>query len=260
MREAYLGEAVTARERTCAARRVRDAAPERLGVGHLVAGYGAEPVLRDIDLQVRRGEVVALLGANGAGKSTLMRALAGLHRPVRGGIHFDGRDLVPLAAERIVALGVILVPEGRQVFPELTVARQSASRRVPPAGRRRRAHGSRAARFPRLRERLQQRAGLLSGGEQQMLAIGRGLMAQPKILLLDEPSLGLAPKMIAELFAALEALREESMTVLLVDQMAGLALALCDCAYVIESGRVVARGSPQSIAQDPALAKAYLGG
>ena len=192
-----------------AKRVVRTSAPELLGVGHLDAGYGAAPVLRDVDLQVRRGEFVALLGANGAGKSTLMRALAGLHRPVRGGMHFDGRDLVPLAAERIVALGLVLVPEGRQVFPELSVPRQPATRRIPAAGRRRRAHGAVLDRFPRLRERLHQRAGLLSGGEQQMLAIARGLMAQPELLLLDEPSLGLAPKVIAELFAALDALRDE---------------------------------------------------
>ncbi len=261
VREAYLGESVDAlgiQDRRST--RAVGTALERLGVGHLVAGYGAEPVLRDIDLQVRRGEVVALLGANGAGKSTLMRALAGLHRPLRGGIHFDGRDLVPLATERIVALGVILVPEGRQVFPELSVLdnlRLGAFLQQTGADVRLDAVLNR---FPRLRERLQQRAGHLSGGEQQMLAIGRGLMALPKILLLDEPSLGLAPKMIAELYAALDALREDELTLLLVDQMAGLALTLCDRAYVIESGHIVAKGSPQSIARDPALAKAYLGG
>lgn len=252
---AYLGEAL----QTSAPRAAAQHRPEMLGVGALTTGYGAEPVLHDIDLQVRRGEVVALLGANGAGKSTLMKALAGLHRPVRGGIHLEGRDLVSLAAEQVVAQGVVLVPEGRQVFAELSVLDnirlgaflqpQDVDARVEEQLRR----------FPRLGERLQQRAGLLSGGEQQMLAIARALMSRPRILLLDEPSLGLAPKVIAELFAALDGLRREGMTLLLVDQMAGLALALADTAYVIEEGRIVAHGSAAEIASNPALAQAYLG-
>lgn len=230
-----------------------------LGVGALVAGYGAEPVLHGIDLQVRRGEVVALLGANGAGKSTLMKALAGLHRPVLGGIHLEGRELKNLGAEQVVAQGVVLVPEGRQVFPELSVLdniRLGAF--LHPVDRDARVE-EQLQRFPRLRERLQQRAGLLSGGEQQMLAIARALMSRPRILLLDEPSLGLAPKIIAELFAALDRLRREGMTLLLVDQMAGLALALADRAYVIEGGRIVAQGTAAEIAADGALAQAYLG-
>jgi ABC-type branched-subunit amino acid transport system ATPase component/ABC-type branched-subunit amino acid transport system permease subunit len=253
---AYLGEPLegaSARAPEPAAR------PEMLGVGALVAGYGAEPVLHGIDLQVRRGEVVALLGANGAGKSTLMKALAGLHRPLRGGIHLEGRDLLPLGAEQVVALGVVLVPEGRQVFAELSVLdniRLGAF--LQPADLDARVE-QQLARFPRLRERLHQRAGLLSGGEQQMLAIARALMSRPRILLLDEPSLGLAPKVIAELFGALDALRREGMTLLLVDQMAGLALALADRAYVIEGGRIVAHGSAAEIAADDALAQAYLG-
>ncbi len=255
---AYLGE------------RLEDAAPrestkstahdeELLGVGRLVAGYGAEPVLHGIDLQVRRGEVVALLGANGAGKSTLMRAIAGLHRPLQGGIHLAGRDLVPLSAEQVVTQGVVLVPEGRQVFAELSVLdniRLGAFLQPEDVPAR---VEEQLRRFPRLRERLRQRAGLLSGGEQQMLAIARALMGRPRILLLDEPSLGLAPKVIAELFAALEGLRREGMTLLLVDQMAGLALALADRAYVIEGGRIVAHGTAAQIAADPALSQAYLG-
>ncbi|MCM5571017.1 branched-chain amino acid ABC transporter ATP-binding protein/permease [Burkholderiaceae bacterium FT117] len=235
--------------------------PEVLGVGALVAGYGAEPVLHGIDLNVRRGEVVALLGANGAGKSTLMRALAGLHRPLAGGgIHLEGRALDALGAERIVSLGMVLVPEGRQVFPELSVLdniRLGAF--LDPTDRDARVEQM-LERFPRLRERLHQRAGLLSGGEQQMLAIARALMSRPKVLLLDEPSLGLAPKVIAELFAALDRLRAEGMTLLLVDQMAALALSLADRAYVIEGGRIVAQGTAVEIANDPNLARAYLGG
>ena len=230
-----------------------------LGVGALVAGYGAGPVLHGIDLQVRRGEVVALLGANGAGKSTLMRALAGLHRPVQGGIHLDGHELTAHGAEQVVARGMVLVPEGRQVFAELSVLdniRLGAF--LHPADREARVEEM-LQRFPRLRERLHQRAGLLSGGEQQMLAIARALMSRPRILLLDEPSLGLAPKVIAELFSALDALRNEGMTLLLVDQMAGLALALADRAYVMEGGRIVAQGTAAEIAADDALAQAYLG-
>ncbi len=239
--------------------RPRADAPEALGVGALVAGYGAEPVLHGIDLRVRRGEAVALLGANGAGKSTLMKAIAGLHRPVRGGIHLDGAALHELGAEQVVARGVVLVPEGRQVFPELSVLdniRLGAFLR--PEEREARVQ-EQLERFPRLRERLHQRAGLLSGGEQQMLAIARALMSRPRVLLLDEPSLGLAPKVIAELFAALDRLRQEGMTLLLVDQMAGLALALADRAYVMEGGRIVAQGTAAEIAADGALAAAYLG-
>ena len=255
---AYLGESLeTAEEST-----PRDNAinrPEMLGVGSLVAGYGAEPVLHGIDLQVRRGEVVALLGANGAGKSTLMKALAGLHRPIQGGIHLEGRELMNMGAEQVVAQGVVLVPEGRQVFAELSVLDNIRLGAFLQTDDREARVEEQLVRFPRLRERLHQRAGLLSGGEQQMLAIARALMSRPRILLLDEPSLGLAPKVIAELFAALDALRREGMTLLLVDQMAGLALALADRAYVMEEGRIVAQGTSAEIAANGALAQAYLG-
>ncbi len=255
VQSAYLGEALQSK----APRRAAQNLPEMLGVGELTTGYGGEPVLHGIALQVRRGEFVALLGANGAGKSTLMKALAGLHRPVSGGIHLEGRELVAMSAEQVVAQGMVLVPEGRQVFAELSVLdniRLGAF--LHPEERESRVE-EQLQRFPRLRERLHQRAGLLSGGEQQMLAIARALMSRPRILLLDEPSLGLAPKVIAELFAALDGLRNEGMTLLLVDQMAGLALALADRAYVIEEGRIVAHGSAAEIAANDALAQAYLG-
>jgi ABC-type branched-subunit amino acid transport system ATPase component/ABC-type branched-subunit amino acid transport system permease subunit len=257
VRQAYLGD--QAQTSIAAGRQAGAVGAELLGVGQLITGYGAEPVLHGIDLQVRTGEMVALLGANGAGKSTLMRSLAGLHRPVQGGIHVDGVNLTHLRAEQIVRHGVVLVPEGRQVFPELTVADnirlgaflypQDVESRLEEM----------LERFPRLRERLHQRAGLLSGGEQQMLAIARGLMSRPRVLLLDEPSLGLAPKVIAELFDALDRLRAENMTIVLVDQMAALALSLADRAYVIEGGRVVAQGTAAEIAANDALARAYLG-
>jgi ABC-type branched-subunit amino acid transport system ATPase component len=263
VRQAYLGESlqegagvVLSTRRTAATE-----APvhEMLGVGALVTGYGAEPVLKGIDIQVRQGEVVALLGANGAGKSTLMRVLAGLHRPVQGGIHLEGRALNDLGAEDVVKHGMVLVPEGRQVFPELSVLdniRLGAF--LYPQGRELQVEAM-LLRFPRLRERLHQRAGLLSGGEQQMLAIARALMSQPRILLLDEPSLGLAPKVIGDLFAALDQLRQEGMTILLVDQMAGLAIALADRAYVMEGGVIVAKGTAAEIAANSALTQAYLG-
>src|SRR6185369_7762160 len=236
VRKAYLGEE---HARPAAARRSAPGAA-LLEVGKLETGYGAEPVLKGIDLQVRRHELVAVLGANGAGKSTLLRALAGLQRPVTGGIDLEGEDLSRLAAHQIVRRGMVLVPEGRQVFPELSVRDNLElggflDRESPDAG-----IEAMLVRFPRLRDRLHQRAGLLSGGEQQMLAIARGLMAKPRLLLLDEPSLGLAPRVIEELFATLEALRAEAATILLVDQMAGLALAVCDRAYVIEGGSIVA--------------------
>jgi len=258
VQQAYLGESLA----SAVSAEARPApGPEMLGVGALVAGYGAEPVLHGIGLQVHRGEAVALLGANGAGKSTLMRALSGLHRPLSGGgIHLDGLDISTAPTESIVARGMVLVPEGRQVFPELSVLdniRLGAF--LQPKDREARVEEM-LQRFPRLRERLHQRAGLLSGGEQQMLAIARALMSRPRILLLDEPSLGLAPRVIAELFAALDQLRREGMTLLLVDQMAGLALAVADRAYVMENGRIVAQGTSAEIAADASLARAYLGG
>jgi len=202
--------------------------------------------------------MVAVLGANGAGKSTLMRAIAGLHRPVDGGISFERTEISRERADRVVRRGVVLVPEGRQVFPELSVLDNLAlgafSRKKWSSGE----IDEMLERFPKLRARLQQRAGLLSGGEQQMLALARGLMAKPRLLLLDEPSLGLAPTVIGDLFAALDRLRGEAATILLVDQMAGLALALADRAYVIDAGRIVASGAAGEIAADGALEKAYL--
>ena len=245
VRKAYLGE-----EQARRVRERRAAGAAMLDVGRLAAGYGAEPVLRGIDLNVHQGEMVAVLGANGAGKSTLMRAIAGVHRPVEGGIALEGREISREPAHRVVKRGAVLVPEGRQVFPELSVLDNLAL----GAYSRREWSGDEIAsmleRFPRLRARLHQRAGLLSGGEQQMLAIARGLMAKPRLLLLDEPSLGLAPQVVNDLFAVLDRLRAESATILLVDQMAGLALSLSDRAYVLEQGK---------IAELEDLERAYLG-
>jgi len=255
--KAYLGGEVAARPRAASWQGSRD--PVLLTL-RLTAGYGAAPVLEEVGLEVRPGETVAMIGANGAGKSTTMRALSGLLRPVSGEILLNDRCIARLEADRIAAAGLALVPEGRQVFPELTVhdnlALGAYTRHDVDTG------ASIAAlleRFPRLRERLHIRAGLLSGGEQQMLSIARGLMAKPSIMLLDEPSLGLAPAIINELFEVLAELRDDGVTILLVDQMASLALALADRGYVLESGRIVRTGEASALAEDPELEAAYLG-
>jgi ABC-type branched-subunit amino acid transport system ATPase component len=226
----------------------------------LTAGYGAAPVLESIDLDVRPGEMVTLIGANGAGKSTTMRAISGLLRPVDGAIVLDNEPIAALPTHRIARRGLALVPEGRQIFPDLTVldnlmlgahTRSDADRGVEIEAL--------LERFPRLRERLLSRAGLLSGGEQQMLAIARGLMAKPRILLLDEPSLGLAPAMINELFDILAGLRDEGVTILLVDQMAALALTVADRGYVLDSGNIVRSACAAELSDDSELEAAYLG-
>jgi ABC-type branched-subunit amino acid transport system ATPase component/ABC-type branched-subunit amino acid transport system permease subunit len=231
-----------------------------LSVVKLTAGYGAAPVLQAISFDVRPGEMVAMLGANGAGKSTVMRALSGLLRPVSGNLVLDNKQVSSLEAYRIARDGLALVPEGRQVFGELDVRDNlllgAFSRKDADLDRE---IETLLDRFPRLRERLTSRAGLLSGGEQQMLAIARGLMANPQLLMLDEPSLGLAPAMINELFDILAELRDEGVTILLVDQMAALALTVADRGYVLEQGQFAREGAAAELAADPALEAAYLG-
>jgi branched-chain amino acid transport system ATP-binding protein len=232
---------------------------ELLAVKGLGAGYGAATVLKGLDLGLRRGELVAVLGANGAGKSTLMRSLSGLLRPVGGSILFAGQEISSYAAHRVARAGLVLVPEARQVFLELSVldnVRLGAYSRtdLDPAE-----VDAMIERFPSIARRKHNRAGLLSGGEAQMLAIARGLIAKPKVLLLDEPSLGLAPALINELFLVLAELRDQGMTILLVDQMAALALAVSDRGYVLESGEIVHAGTANELRNDPALERAYLG-
>jgi ABC-type branched-subunit amino acid transport system ATPase component len=256
--KAYLGGGeMRARPRAAPWSGSQDAILSCLNLG---AGYGAAPVLQEVSFAVKSGEMVALLGANGAGKSTAMRAVTGLLRPVTGSIVLDDRPVEHLAAHRIAASGLALVPEGRQVFPELTVRDNIMLGAYTRSDvDREREVEALLQRFPRLRERLSSRAGLLSGGEQQMLAIARGLMAKPRILLLDEPSLGLAPAMINELFDVLAELRDHGVTILLVDQMAALALTVADRGYVLESGRIVHDDTADALAHDPALEAAYLG-
>jgi len=258
VRKAYLGDGeMRARPRAAS---LRDTPPEMLTCANLNAGYGALPVLYAVSFEVRGGEMVALLGANGAGKSTTMRAVSGLLRPVAGTIALEGTSIERLPAHKIAAAGVTLVPEGRQVFPELTVK----DNLLLGAWRRRKFDGAAEieallCRFPRLRDRLASRAGLLSGGEQQMLALARGLIAEPRIFMLDEPSLGLAPAMINEVFDVLAQLRDAGATILLVDQMAELALTVADRVYVLESGSIVRGDTAAVLANDPSIEAAYLG-
>jgi branched-chain amino acid transport system ATP-binding protein len=257
VRAAYLGTGEQAE------RRRKHALPGReplLTVRALSAGYGAATIVRDAALEIADGELVAVLGANGAGKTTLMRALSGLIRPVAGEVRFLGARVDRIEADRVARLGLILVPEGRQVFPELSVIdnlRLGAYARG--AADEERMIGSLLERFAALKVRRHQHAGLLSGGEQQMLAIARGLMARPKVLMLDEPSLGLAPKLLEILYDLLAELRDEGTTMLLVDQAATLALSVADRAYVLRSGSITHSGSAEDVSRDPALLHAYLG-
>ena len=262
--KAYLGEGEgegVARLPGRSAGRRRPSGGDVLAVRGLAVGYGAAPVLHGIGFTVREGEFVTVLGANGAGKSTLMRAISGLHRPIGGEVLLMGRDVAAFSAHRIAGDGLILVPEDRQVFPELSVEDNIALGGFARPDFEAESEIERMLdRFPALRARRGGRAGLLSGGEQQMLAIARGLVAKPKILMLDEPSLGLAPALVNDLYTVLAELRDEGITILLVDQMAALALSVADRGYVIESGRVVHEGTAEEIRGEPALERAYLGG
>ena len=231
-----------------------------LKVENLASRYGRIPALKGIELQVGEGELVALVGANGAGKTTLLRTLSGVQPASAGRVWFKGADITAASPDRRVRLGMVQVPEGRQVFAPLSVEDNlrlggylrskaeaaQASERV-------------YAMFPVLKDKRRQPAGTLSGGQQQMLAIGRGLMAMPKLLLLDEPSMGLAPKLVEEIFACVSALKAASTTIFLVDQNARAALAVADRAYVLETGRVVLAGSGAELLQNQQVMEAYLG-
>jgi len=233
-----------------------------LRLRNVSAGYGAVPVLSGVDLDVARGETVALLGPNGAGKSTLLAAVTGTIPQRAGEISVIEHDVARLASHRIVELGVTLVPEGRLVFAPFSVADNLRLGAIRLAGGR----AALAKRFeyvytlfPRLAERRAQVAGTLSGGEQQMLAIGRALMSRPKLLLLDEPSMGLAPLMVQKVFETIQAVAREGVTILLVEQNAKLALALAGRAYVMESGRITLAGEAGALLADRRVREAYLG-
>jgi branched-chain amino acid transport system ATP-binding protein len=223
--------------------------------------YGKIQALHDISIEVKQGEIVTLIGANGAGKSTLLMTLCGSPRAASGSIRYQGEELIGLDTPEIMRKSIAVVPEGRRVFARLTVEENLAMGGFFTEKADYQAQMDKVLHlFPRLKERFAQRAGTMSGGEQQMLAIGRALMSQPKLLLLDEPSLGLAPIIIQQIFAIIEQLRSDGVTVFLVEQNANQALKLADRAYVLENGRIVMQGTGAELLVDPKVRDAYLGG
>jgi len=232
-----------------------------LSVRNIDVGYGAVQAVWDVSFDVGDGEVVTLIGANGAGKTTILKTLCGLLVPRRGQVLFEGEDVRGLAPYELVARGLVLIPEARQLWPGMTVRENLEMGAYSRSARGERARTLEAvhAMFPQLEKRAHQKAGTLSGGEQQMCAIGRGLMARPRLLLLDEPALGLAPLLVREVFAALKRIREQGVTVLLVEQNVHHALALADRAYVLETGRVTLSGTSAALARDPRVQQQFLG-
>ncbi|MFO1288451.1 MAG: ABC transporter ATP-binding protein [Rubrivivax sp.] len=231
-----------------------------LDIRDLRAGYGRVEVLRGVSLAVRAGQIVALLGSNGAGKSTLNNTVCGLVAPSAGAVFFDGRDIAGARTREIVQAGLVQVPEGRRVFPNLSVLENLELGSYARARERRSANLERVfATFPRLAERTQQLAGTMSGGEQQMLAIGRALMAEPRLLILDEPSLGLSPLLVEEMFALIARLHAEGLAILLVEQNVGQSLEIAEHAYVLENGALRFEGTPAALLASPELKRAYLG-
>lgn len=224
--------------------------------------YGAIHAIKGVSLEVNEGEIVTLIGANGAGKSTILRTISGLLKPKTGSIQFEGQDIAGMPAHEIVKTGISQVPEGRRIFAEMSVLENLEL----GAFTRKDKDGIKADmelvfdRFPRLKERIGQLAGTLSGGEQQMLAMGRALMSRPRLLLLDEPSMGLAPLLIKEIFAIIQDINKTGTTVLLVEQNANMALSIAHRAYVLETGRITLRGDAKELAASDEVRKAYLGG
>jgi branched-chain amino acid transport system ATP-binding protein len=224
--------------------------------------YGAIQAVRDVSIEVPKGEVVTIIGANGAGKSTLLKSVVGLEQVTGGRVFFDGEDITAMAAHRRTGMGVALSPEGRGVFSDQSVRDNlllGAYSKKDTAAQTEQKIEQFFVMFPRLKERQEQFAGTLSGGEQQMLAIARALMSEPKLLLLDEPSLGLAPLIIRDIFNTIRALRETGLTILLVEQMANQALGVADRAYVLETGRITLQGKGCDLLNDPKVRAAYLG-
>lgn len=232
-----------------------------LRVNHLAVSYGRAKVLLDLTLTVAEGEIVALLGGNGAGKTTTLKAVSGLVRPRSGSIEFEGKPLSGLGAHQIAQLGIAHCPEGRRLFGGMTVQDNLELGAVTSQAQARQTENLERVfdLFPILRDRRKQHAGLLSGGQQQMVAIGRALMANPRLLILDEPSLGLAPKIVSEVFAVIEQVRATGVTVLIVEQNVAQALAMADRGYVIEQGEVALSGTSRDLLDNEELQKAYLG-
>ena len=231
-----------------------------LEIRSLESAYGRIPVLKGIDLDLKKGELVALVGANGAGKSTLLRAISGLQLIVSGTVLYGGADITRASSRHRVRLGIVQVPEGRQIFGPLSV---EDNLRLGAYTRPRAEAGATLERvyamFPVLKDKRREAAGTLSGGQQQMLAMGRALMSQPNVLLLDEPSMGLAPRLVAEIFACVQALRSADTAILLVEQNAGAALAIADRGYVLETGQVVLSGTGAELLANAGVRSAYLG-
>ena len=232
--------------------------PTLLEVRGVAAGYLGQEVIADIDLDVGSGEAVAIIGSNGAGKTTLFRAIAGLLAPQHGHVILDGRDLTRRPAHRVARAGVAYVPAERHLFPAMTVKTNLTLGAYPHRPDRETLELVLEL-FPRLRERLHQRAATLSGGEQQMLAVGRALLSRPRLLMLDEPTTGLAPKIAAAAFSALGELKATGMTLLVAEQQVPLALSIADRAYVLENGRIRLQGTAQELEQNPEVRRAYLG-
>jgi branched-chain amino acid transport system ATP-binding protein len=233
-----------------------------LEVNELNVFYGAIHALQGISFHVEKGEIVTLIGANGAGKSTTLNTLSGLVRARAGSIKFNDQEITTTPPYDIVSMGVVQVPEGRKIFAPLTVMENldmgAFTRKDPASIKQSRERVFKS--FPRLKERLTQYGGTLSGGEQQMLAMGRGLMAEPELLLLDEPSMGLAPLLVEEIFAIIQEINAQGTSILLVEQNAQMALSIADRAYVLETGRIVLEGSAQEVGENPEVKVAYLGG
>lgn len=233
-----------------------------LNIENLHVYYGAIHALKGVSLEVREGEIVTLIGANGAGKTTTLHAVSGLIRAREGSISFRGEDITRLAPQKVVERGLSQVPEGRRVFANMTVRKNLELGAYLEKDRRKTARSMELVfeSFPRLKERERQYAGTLSGGEQQMLAMGRALMSRPRLMMLDEPSMGLAPLLVKDIFSIISRINEEGTTILLVEQNASMALSIADRAYVLETGKVVLDGAARELADSEEIRKAYLGG
>ena len=230
-----------------------------LEVKDLCVNYGAVQALNGISLTVNDGEIVSLIGANGAGKTTTLRTITGLEKAASGSIVFDGHDLIKTTPSKIITLKLAHVPEGRHIFPQMTVAENLEMGAYADKTAMAKTMAEVYTRFPRLSERRRQLAGTLSGGEQQMLAVGRALMARPKMILMDEPSMGLSPLLVQEIFDIIQEVNKAGITVLLVEQNAKMALSISNRAYVLETGTIRISGDAASLLDDPRVKKAYLG-
>ncbi|HHU49358.1 MAG: ABC transporter ATP-binding protein [Caldicoprobacterales bacterium] len=231
-----------------------------LKIKNLEVRYGSIVAISDISLEVEKGKIVTIIGANGAGKTTLVHTISGLLRPKRGSIKYEGREITQWSTDKIVAAGIAQVPEGRQIFGDLTVLENLMMGAFSIKGGNPEGIERAFEMFPRLKERASQKGGSLSGGEQQMLAFGRALMCNPKLLLLDEPSMGLAPIVVTDIFKIIKKINEQGITVVLIEQNAKLALAIADYGYVIENGRTALSGTAKELAENPRVQEIYLGG